>query len=108
MQTAETAFYVRGPPKTYYAGSYYSDAKRYTQYDMWPDRRLDQPALRGRDAVYVGKGGAVPPDIVAAFERLEALPEVPVIVRGVTIKTYKTWIGTNFRGMSRPPGPGDY
>ena len=45
MQTAETAFYVEGQPTTYYAGSYYADAKRFTQYDMWPNRRLDQPEL---------------------------------------------------------------
>jgi hypothetical protein len=108
MQTAETAFYVKGQPKTYYAGSYYVDAKRFTQYDMWPDRRLDAPELVGRDAVYVGKGGAVPPDIVKAFERLEQLPEVPVVVRGVTVRTFKTWIGHGFKGMTRTGGPATY
>jgi hypothetical protein len=108
MQTAETAFYVRGQPRTYYAGSYYSDAKRMTQYDMWNDRRLDDAALLGRNAVYVGKGGPVPPDIQKAFDRIEQLPEVPVVVRGVTVRTFKTWIGYNFKGMKRTGGPASY
>jgi undecaprenyl-diphosphatase len=108
MQAAETAFYVRGQPRTYYAGSYYADAKRMTQYDMWPDRRLDAPELLGRNVVYVGKGGPVPPDIARAFDRLEQLPEVPVVVRGVTVRTFKTWIGYNFKGMKRPVAGASY
>jgi hypothetical protein len=101
QQTAEMAFYVPGQPKTYCAGSYYADAKRHTQYDIWPDRRLDDPELIGRNAVFVGKGGSPPPDIATAFERVERLPEVPVVVRGVTLKTFKTWRGYGFRGMTR-------
>src|SRR5262249_37474873 len=61
MQTAETAFYSPGQPKTYCAGPYYlSDPKRLTQYDMWKDRSLEaqidgQPnPLLGRNAIYVG------------------------------------------------------
>ncbi len=108
MQTAETAFYVEGQPKTFYAGSYYADAKRFTQYDMWPDRRLDQPALLGRNAIYVGKGGPIPDEIPAAFERVEKLPEIPVIAGGVTVKTFKIWRCYGFKGMKRPSGPGDY
>jgi len=108
MQTAEMAFYVRGQPKTYYAGSYYADAKRFTQYDMWPDRRLDQPALLGRDAVYVGKGGGLPKDIASAFDRVEQLPELPVIVEGVTVRTFKTWRCYGFKGMIRAGRKMDY
>ena len=108
MQTAETAFYVKGQPKTYYAGSYFSDAKRFTQYDMWPNRRLDDPTMIGRNAVYVGKGGGVPADIKKAFARVQPLQEVPVIVRGVTVRTFKTWIGYDFKGMTRPGGKTDY
>jgi hypothetical protein len=101
MQTAEMAFYVKGHPKTYCAGSYYSDAKRFTEYDIWPDRRLDDPKLIGRSAVFVGKGKGVPPDIVKAFERLDQLPEIPVMVRGMKVKTFKLWLGYGFKGMSR-------
>jgi hypothetical protein len=108
QQTAETAFYVRRQPKTYYAGSYYRDAKRYTQYDFWPDRRLDSPELVGRNAVFVGKGGKIPPDIENAFRRIEQLPELPVVVRGVTVRSFKTWRGYGFKGMTRPGGRGTY
>jgi hypothetical protein len=108
QQTAEMAFYVPGQPKTFYVGSYYADPKRHTQYDVWPERRLDDPKLRGRNAVYVGKGGKPPPDLERAFDRIEPLPELPVTVRGETVKTFKTWVGYGFKGMSRPSGPGDY
>ena len=108
MQTAEMAFYVEGQPKTYYAGSYYADAKRFTQYDMWPDRRLDQPELLGRNAIYVGKGGGIPPEIPAAFERVEKLPEIPIIAGGATIRTFKIWRCYGFKGLKRPTGAGDY
>ena len=49
------AFYVDGHPKTFCVGSYIADPTerdRLTQYDVWPDRDLSQPALRGRDAVF--------------------------------------------------------
>ena len=108
MQTAETAFYVRGQPITYYAGSYYADAKRFTQYDMWKNRRLDHPSLRGRNAVYVGKGGGLPAEITRAFDRVESLPELPVIVDGVAVRTFKTWRCYGFKGMKRSSGHMDY
>ena len=71
MQTAETAFYVKGQPEDVLRRLVLRRAKRYTQYDMWPDRRLDQPELIGRNAIYVGKGGGMPKDIEKAFEHLE-------------------------------------
>jgi len=108
MQAAEAAFYTRGQPKTYYAGSYYSDAKRFTQYDMWPDRRLDNPDLRGKTVIFVGKGGPMPADIEAAFEHLQPLPDLDIIVRGVKVRTFRTWIGTNFKGMTRSSGPASF
>jgi hypothetical protein len=108
MQTAEMAFYVEAQPITYYAGSYYADAKRFTQYDMWPNRRLDQPELVGRNAIYVGKGGEIPAEIPAAFERIEKLPEIAVIAGGATVKTFKIWGCYGFKGMKRPNGAGDY
>ena len=68
----------RGQPRTYCAGPYYlSDPKRLTQYDMWKDRALT-PTVDGATnraagvrCVYVGKGGEIPPEIPAAFERIE-------------------------------------
>jgi hypothetical protein len=115
MQTAETAFYVPGQPITYCAGPYYlSDPKRLTQYDMWRDRSLEPVVdgtpnlLLGRDCVYVGKGGELPPEIPAAFERIEKLPPIPVIVRGFEVKTFKLWRCYGFKGMSRPSGQQTY
>jgi hypothetical protein len=103
MQTAEMAFYVKGHPKTYYAGSYFaSDPKRLTQYDMWPDRALENPQLVGRSAVYVGKGHALPVDVKDAFERTDRLIEIPVVVRGVEVKSFKIWRCYGFKGMKRP------
>jgi hypothetical protein len=108
MQTAEAAFYTQGQPKTFYAGSYYNDAKRFTQYDMWPDRRLDNPVLRGKTVIFVGKGGEMVPDIVRAFDSLEPLADVEIIVRGVKVRTFRTWIGTNFIGMKRSGHSGSF
>ena len=74
-----------------------------TQYDIWADRRLDAASpLIGRDAIYVGKGGEVPPEIPRAFETIEKLPEIPVIVRGELVKSFKLWRCRGFKGMSRP------
>jgi hypothetical protein len=111
MQTAECAFYVSGQPITYCAGSYYADhPKRMTQYDIWPDRSLDPATttLLGRDAIYVGKGGEIPPDIPAAFDRIERLPEIPVVVRDEVVKTFKLWRCYGFKGMRRPDKPRTY
>src|SRR5262249_13414952 len=48
QDASQLAFYVDGQPKTYFAGSYWSDPqvrRRRTQFDMWPDRQLDRPEL---------------------------------------------------------------
>lgn len=96
------AFYVDGHPKTFCMGSYIQDPKerdRLTQYDLWPDRDLSQPALRGRDAVFVGHEQ---PDLLNAFERVEELPDLPIIRRGVTIRKQSIYRCYGFKGMTRP------
>jgi hypothetical protein len=99
QQTAEMAFYVRGQPRTYCAGPYFG--KRLSQYDMWPDRRLDHTSpLVGHDAIYVGKGGDMPPEIPAAFATIEPLPDLDIIVRGVKIHTFKTFRCHGFKGFN--------
>jgi hypothetical protein len=108
MQTALMAFYVPGQPKTFYAGSYFARPSRLTQYDLWPDRRLDQPELIGRNAVYVGKGGPMPEPLPSAFERVEKLPEIPVRTGGVVVETFKVWRCWGFRGLTRPESPRSY
>jgi len=103
QQTAEMAFYVRGQPRTYCAGSYFG--KRMSQYDIWPDRSLDKASpLIGRNAIYVGKGGQLPAEVLAAFGSVQKLPELPIVVDAVRIKTYKTWRCYGFLGFERPGG----
>ncbi|HMB96256.1 MAG TPA: hypothetical protein VKK61_09480, partial [Tepidisphaeraceae bacterium] len=107
QQTAEMAFYVVGQPKTYCAGPYFG--KRLSQYDMWPDRKLDSSSpLLGRDAIYVGKGGALPEEVANAFARVEKLPLLPVQVDGAQVRTFKTWRCFGFKGMQRSQEMPDY
>ena len=96
------AFYVDGHPKTFCLGSYLADPKerdRLTQYDLWPDRDLSQPALHGRNAVFVGHTS---PDLFAAFDRVQALPELPIVRHGVTIRTQSMYRCYGFHGITRP------
>jgi len=109
---AETAFYVRGQPKTYYAGSWFADPARrgaIKQYDIWDDRRLDRAELIGRDAVFVGYGrknepGLPPEEIAAAFRRVDRVRPLQVQRDGVPVRTFNTWRCYGFKGMKRPPG----
>jgi hypothetical protein len=96
------AFYLAGHPKTFYFGSYVQDFKerdRLSQYDLWPDRALNQPALRGRDAVFVGHEQ---PDLFRAFDRVERLPDLPIVRNGVRMREQKLFRCYNFHGMTRP------
>jgi len=102
QMTGLMAFYVAGQPKTYCLGSYVKDIKerdRLSQYDMWPDRALDQPLLIGRNAMYVGHEQ---PDLFTAFERVERLANLPVVRNGVKIREQKLWRCYNFKGLARP------
>ena len=96
------AFYVDGHPKTFCLGSYIADPAerdRLTQYDLWPDRDLSQPALRGRDAVFVGHA---PPDLFTSFDSVEALPDLPITRRGVLIRRQSIYRCHGFHGLLRP------
>ncbi len=112
METAEAAFYTPGQPITYCAGAYTADPKRHTQYDIWPDRRLDQPELRGRDAIYVGymddqrrnDGTIVPGKLRAAFSSIEELPEEPIIRKGLKVRRFKLYRCIGFKGMTLGEG----
>jgi hypothetical protein len=102
QQTAEMAFYVVNHPKTYCAGPYFDDPKRLSQYDMWPDRRLDASSeLIGKDAIYVGKGGRIPDEVKTAFERVGEREMIPIQVQGVTVRSFKVWRCHGFKGMRK-------
>jgi undecaprenyl-diphosphatase len=99
QQTAEMAFYVHGQPKTYCAGPYFG--KRLSQYDMWPDRRLDRSSpLVGHDAVYIGKGGDFPDEITAAFASIEPRQDLDITVHGVKIQDFKIYLCHGFKGFN--------
>ena len=100
--TALMAFYVKGQPKTYCLGAYIRDPQardRLSQYNIWPDRSLDQPALLGKNAIYVGHEQ---PDVAASFERIEPLPDVLIVRQGVTLRTQTLWKCYGFKGMTLP------
>ncbi|HEX2971921.1 MAG TPA: hypothetical protein VHP11_06290, partial [Tepidisphaeraceae bacterium] len=106
---AEMAFYVTGQPKTYYVGSWYENPEertRYSQYDMWPDRRLDNPVLLGRDAVFIGY--PPPADLRAAFESMESVPQERVMRHGLRVQHFQLWRCKSFKGMRRPAGEGAF
>ena len=100
---SELAFYVPGQPRTYYMGSYlWNEPKRQSQFDVWPDRSLDpaqNPALVGRNAVYVGW---FKPDLWDAFEAVDELPLLDIERRGVKIRSFRVYRCYNFRGLTRP------
>jgi hypothetical protein len=99
MKTAELAFYVKGQPKTYCVGAYVTDVKdrkRRTQYDLWPDRDLNQPKLRGRDAIFVGY---INEDIKRAFASVTELPDEEIYQRGQKVRRFQVYRCRDFRGL---------
>ncbi len=105
-QTAsEMAFYVRGQPKTFCIGPYLLDPRerhRLSQFDMWPDRDLDQPALRGRDVIFIGHG--VPAELRAACSAAAPTSRLDIKAGGLTIRSFQWWSCHHFGGLSRPGG----
>ncbi len=104
--TSEAAFYTKGQPKTYYLGSWFADPERrwrLTQFDVWPDRALDQPQLVGRDAIVVAHE-PFPAQLEQAFASVERLPDLDIQSRGVKVRTFRLWRCTGFKGLPRPDG----
>jgi len=102
QQASQMAFYVKGQPKTYCLGPYIQDLEgrdRLSQFNIWPDRDLSQPALRGRDAVFVGHP---PADLKRVFERVEPLPDMPIVFHGRTLREQKIVLCYGFKGMTLP------
>lgn len=102
------AFYVPGRPRTFYAASWFADPERrgrLTQYDLWADRALDQPALRGAHAVYIGY---ISDDVIAAFDRVEPQADVDIVRGGTKIRRHLIHRCYGFRGMTRPSDSASY
>jgi 4-amino-4-deoxy-L-arabinose transferase-like glycosyltransferase len=108
MDASQLSFYLPGQPDTYFAGSYWTDLavrRRWTQYDVWEDRRLDQPKLIGRDAVYVGWPNYAPlRESFGSVTRI--LPDITVRIDGLLVRTWAVYQCKGFKGMNRPAGPG--
>jgi hypothetical protein len=109
---SELAFYLPGQPKTYFAGSYWTDIerngipirRRWTQFDLWPDRQLDRPELIGQDSIYIGTMADAP--LRESFDSVERLPDIIVKIRDVEVTRWTVWRCRGFHGMHRPPGEG--
>jgi hypothetical protein len=109
QDASQLAFYVRGQPKTYFVGSYWTDPvvrRRRTQFDMWPDRQLDRPELIGKDAIYIGTMVYAP--LRDSFQSVEALPDITIEYDGMRIRSFQVWRCRGFKGIVRPAGEGAY
>ena len=109
---AELAFYVRGEPKTYCAGSYFIGAQRepFSQFDIWPDRRLEAAEVQRRgmlgwDAIYLGAMNA---EMRGAFASVQRLPDVEIHRRGLEVRRVEIWKCSGFRGLEWPGWDGRY
>ncbi len=105
---SQLAFYLPGQPKTYFAGSYWTEPfpirRRWTQFDIWPDRALDRTELIGHDCIYVGSMAFAP--LRNSFQSVQRLPDITIKVRGFEVTSFEVWKCRGFRGMKRPPGEG--
>jgi hypothetical protein len=89
-RASQLAFYIPGHP-TIYCSSARSDGRR-TQYDLWPETSLDDPALRGRPAVCVG-GHLYQWE--PAFERTEEFG----MLEGEPKASRLTFVGYGYKGF---------
>ena len=65
---------------------------------MWPDRRLDQPQLLGRDALIISPRPELP--LNTSFERVDDPEPLPILIAGQEIRTLYLIHATGFKGMT--------
>jgi hypothetical protein len=94
---ALAAFYTPGQPVTYRFGASMAEPGRLSQYEVWPDRRLDQPGLMGRDAIIVMSRPGT--DLGSCFESIEPLQTLTIRIAGLEVRTMYLFHGKGFRGM---------
>ncbi len=98
---AQLTFYLRNHPMVLVAGSRLG--YRRTQWDLWPDLSLSNPALRGKNAILIGGEADQWRPLFEGLVELKAIPEDPRQAR-------YTRIGEHFRGVpgdsSTPGAPG--
>jgi len=90
---AQLSFYLPDHPMVFVAGSYLG--YRRTQWDLWPDMSLKNPALIGRNALLIG---ANTPQWAPAFRTVTDLGHQPEDLRA------DRWVyfGEDFRGFNNP------
>lgn len=103
QDASQLAFYTPGHPVTFNVSSYLvgKERSRHSQFDVWPDHDLSNPALVGRDAILFGS-----PDadglIRKAFDSVKLVREVPIVRHGVVVREAKPiYLCRNFRGLQR-------
>jgi Dolichyl-phosphate-mannose-protein mannosyltransferase len=105
QDASQLEFYVKGQPKAYFIGSYWTNPRlrrRLTQFDLWPDRQLDRPELIGKDAIYIGTTAYEP--FKDSFARIEKLSDITVYRNGMEIRSFPVWRCFGFKGIRRPIG----
>lgn len=109
---AALAFHVPGQPHAFCAGAYLTPARRepFSQYDIWPDLRLDcdtvaRNDLLGRDALYVGP---MDDSLLAAFQSVERHDDIVVRRGGVLVRRLEVWRCRSLRGFAWPGWQGRY
>jgi len=90
-RAAQLAFYLPNQPHVVCASSTVAGGRR-TQYDYWPETRLDHPALIGRPAVLIG---ATQQDWLPLFSHVSD----PITLRADTKRGRPAFKATNFRGI---------
>jgi len=98
---SEMAFYCQGHPLVYSVGSALWD--RQSQFDLWrPNPIRDPHRFLGRTFVFVDVG-QVPPEIVAAFDRVEPTRLVCYEEEGQLIAFWNVTVCHGFRGFTKTP-----
>jgi hypothetical protein len=97
------AFYTPGRPNTRDIGSYLTgpEQTRRSQFDLWPHRSMEDPAILGSDAVFMGSlddAGV----IRRAFDRVVQAEEVVIQRQGQEVRRAKLWLCYGFKGIERP------
>ena len=87
---AQLTFYLPDHPMVFVAGSHLG--YRRTQWDLWPDMSLENPALLGRNALLIGAGES---QWKPAFRTLAEIGHLPEDLR----RDRWVYFGEGFRGF---------
>jgi 4-amino-4-deoxy-L-arabinose transferase-like glycosyltransferase len=96
----ELGFYCEGHPTVYSLGP--ALGERHSQYDLWHPNPLNDPGVFAhRPFIIVG---SVTPELLKAFEQVEAVQTVTHWEQGQPIGCWGLAVCRGFRGFARPTG----